>query len=250
MCATARMNFASFLIHGMLIFRGGFVRARVSRSTQNRAYNVYYWDILGDQLKKKSVGSCGQHFYPLGRTTQINTSSRSYYHLFIFQLLHIIFLTYHTNGVHKQQTTFRQRKIIKMRTKQATTSTPRRNKHIFHQKTATYETLQKKKRRNKPGTVALRQIKHYQNTTDLLLRLGPFQKLVREIAREVVADEGSSFMWSREALECLQWAAENYMVCIFVDTSKAATHAKRVTVRPEDLALVRDIRSSVDPNEM
>jgi hypothetical protein len=38
-----------------------------------------------------------------------------------------------------------------------------------------------KKYRFKPGTVALREIKKYQKSTDLLIRKLPFQKLVREV---------------------------------------------------------------------
>ena len=40
----------------------------------------------------------------------------------------------------------------------------------------------KKPQRYRPGTVALREIRKYQKSTDLLLRKLPFQRLVREIA--------------------------------------------------------------------
>jgi len=40
----------------------------------------------------------------------------------------------------------------------------------------------KKPHRFRPGTVALREIRKYQKSTDLLLRKLPFQRLVREIA--------------------------------------------------------------------
>ena len=38
------------------------------------------------------------------------------------------------------------------------------------------------KRRTKPGTVALREIRHYQKSTDLLIRKLPFQRVVKELA--------------------------------------------------------------------
>ena len=41
----------------------------------------------------------------------------------------------------------------------------------------------KKPHRYRPGTVALREIRRYQKSTDLLLRKLPFQRLVREIAQ-------------------------------------------------------------------
>ena len=39
-------------------------------------------------------------------------------------------------------------------------------------------------RRYRPGTVALREIRKYQKSTELLLRRLPFQRLVREIAQD------------------------------------------------------------------
>lgn len=41
----------------------------------------------------------------------------------------------------------------------------------------------KRPRRFRPGTVALREIRRYQKSTELLLRKIPFQRLVREIAQ-------------------------------------------------------------------
>jgi hypothetical protein len=43
------------------------------------------------------------------------------------------------------------------------------------------------KRRYKPGTVALKEIRKYQKTTDLLLLRAPFQRLVRDPSRSKVA---------------------------------------------------------------
>ena len=40
----------------------------------------------------------------------------------------------------------------------------------------------KKPHRYRPGTVALREIRRYQKSTELLIRKLPFQRLVREIA--------------------------------------------------------------------
>eukprot|EP01024_Parvocaulis_polyphysoides_P016900 TRINITY_DN17486_c1_g1_i3.p4 TRINITY_DN17486_c1_g1~~TRINITY_DN17486_c1_g1_i3.p4 ORF type:complete len:109 (+),score=12.41 TRINITY_DN17486_c1_g1_i3:136-462(+) len=42
----------------------------------------------------------------------------------------------------------------------------------------------KKPHRYRPGTVALREIRKYQKSTELLIRKLPFQRLVREIAQE------------------------------------------------------------------
>ena len=46
----------------------------------------------------------------------------------------------------------------------------------------------KKPHRYKPGTVALREIRRYQKSTELLVRKLPFQRLVREIAQDYKTD--------------------------------------------------------------
>lgn len=46
----------------------------------------------------------------------------------------------------------------------------------------------KKPHRYKPGTVALREIRRYQKSTELLIRKLPFQRLVREIAQDFKTD--------------------------------------------------------------
>jgi len=42
----------------------------------------------------------------------------------------------------------------------------------------------KKPHRFRPGTVALREIRHYQKSIELLICKSPFQRLVREIAQD------------------------------------------------------------------
>ncbi|THU60034.1 hypothetical protein C4D60_Mb07t08370 [Musa balbisiana] len=46
----------------------------------------------------------------------------------------------------------------------------------------------KKPHRFRPGTVALREIRKYQKSTELLIRKLPFQRLVREIAQDFKYD--------------------------------------------------------------
>ena len=56
-------------------------------------------------------------------------------------------------------------------------------------KTATVQTGGiKKAHKFKPGTVALREIRRFQKSTELLIRKLPFQRLVREIAQEFKSD--------------------------------------------------------------
>jgi histone H3 len=97
----------------------------------------------------------------------------------------------------------------------------------------------KKPHRYRPGTVALREIRKYQKSSDLLLRRAPFQRLVREIAQSMGMDD---LRFQASALAAIQEAAESYLVGIMEDSNICAVHAKRVTIMPKDMALVRRIR--------
>ena len=98
----------------------------------------------------------------------------------------------------------------------------------------------KKVHRYRPGTVALREIRRYQKSTDLLLRKLPFQRLVREIASEYQTD----LRFQASAIEALQEATEAYMVSMFEYANLCAIHAKRVTVMNKDLSLAKRLRGN------
>lgn len=99
-----------------------------------------------------------------------------------------------------------------------------------------------KPHRFRPGTVALREIRRYQKTTDLLIRKAPFQRLVREIAHGWANDTMKDLRFQSSAVAALQEAAEAYLVGLFEDTNLCAIHAKRVTIMPKDMQLARRIR--------
>nr|XP_009685138.1 PREDICTED: histone H3.3 [Struthio camelus australis] len=90
----------------------------------------------------------------------------------------------------------------------------------------------------RPGTVALREIRRYQKSTELLIRKLPFQRLVREIAQDFKTD----LRFQSAAIGALQEASEAYLVGLFEDTNLCAIHAKRVTIMPKDIQLARRIR--------
>jgi len=75
----------------------------------------------------------------------------------------------------------------------------------------------------RPGTVALREIRRYQKSTELLIRKLPFQRLVREIAQDFKTD----LRFQSAAIGALQEASEAYLVGLFEDTNLCAIHAKR-----------------------
>ena len=110
---------------------------------------------------------------------------------------------------------------------------------------------------------ALREIRFYQKSTELLLRKIPFTRLVREIANNISLDP---LRWTAQALLALQEAVEDFIVHLFEarrsparrtppksdkralaparkqDVNLCAIHAKRVTIKPLDLQLARRIR--------
>ena len=90
----------------------------------------------------------------------------------------------------------------------------------------------------RPWTVALREIRKYQKSTELLIRKLPFQRLVREVAQEYKSD----LRFQSSAVVALQEASESYLVSLFEDTNLCAIHAKRVTIMPKDMQLARRIR--------
>lgn len=90
------------------------------------------------------------------------------------------------------------------------------------------------------GTVALREIRRYQKSSDLLIRKLPFQRLVREIAHDVKTD----LRFQGQAVLALQEASESYLVGLFEDTNLCAIHAKRVTIMSKDMQLAMRIRGS------
>jgi len=71
-----------------------------------------------------------------------------------------------------------------------------------------------------------------------LIKKLPFQRLVREIAREHKPD----LRFQSSAIGALQEAAEAYLVALFEDANLCAVHAKRVTIMPKDIQLARRIR--------
>ena len=97
---------------------------------------------------------------------------------------------------------------------------------------------EKRKIRYRPGTVALREIKRYQKSTNLLLPRASFQRVVRSICSEIDHD----LRFQSQALIALQEATEAYLVGIFEDANLCCIHARRVTIKKQDMELARRIR--------
>lgn len=74
-------------------------------------------------------------------------------------------------------------------------------------------TSARKKQRYRPGTVALREIRRYQKSTDLLIQKLPFARVVREVADDFITSvyaggSGAGLRWQSSAILALQEATE------------------------------------------
>ena len=94
--------------------------------------------------------------------------------------------------------------------------------------------------RYRPGTVALKEIRRYQKSTELLIRRAPFKHLVREIMQNMEHGE-IVLRVSPAAVTALQEAVEAHLVLLFEYTNLCMIHAKRVTIMPKDMQLARRI---------
>ena len=87
----------------------------------------------------------------------------------------------------------------------------------------------KRLHRFRPGTVALKEIRRYQKSTELLIRKLPFQRLLWEISGDhkvITSPLCGKVRFQSLAIKALQEASEAYLVGLFEDTNLCAIHAK------------------------
>ena len=106
----------------------------------------------------------------------------------------------------------------------------------------------KQPHRYRPGTVALREIRRFQKSTDLLILKKPFGRLVKEITQDIEKEAlargfpAKAYRWQGTAILASQEASEARMIDTLHDGQLAAFHAKRVTVKPEDIRLAAKLK--------
>ncbi|XP_047159004.1 histone H3-like centromeric protein HTR12, partial [Vigna umbellata] len=89
------------------------------------------------------------------------------------------------------------------------------------------QTQGKMKKRSKPGTAALREIRRFQRSCELLIPAAPFIRCVKQITHQFSTEVSR---WTPEAVIALQEAAEECLVHLFEDGMLCAIHARRVTL--------------------
>ena len=90
-----------------------------------------------------------------------------------------------------------------------------------------------------PGTVALRSIRKYQRTQELLTQKLPFERFVRKTAKEYHED----FRFSEGVLEQFQGFIELRIVKLFAEAQKIALLSKKISVEAKDIIKAKDILS-------
>ncbi|KAJ2453532.1 centromeric DNA-binding histone H3-like protein cse4 [Coemansia sp. RSA 2336] len=132
-------------------------------------------------------------------------------------------------------------------TRSSTARTPGSSRRSGKTVPTLQHTSPKRKRRAPPGIKALREIRMFQKSTDMLIAKLPFARVVREIAQDYVSDYTHSgtpagLRWQSSAILALQEASEAFLVHLFEDANLCALHAKRVTIMQRDIQLARRIR--------
>lgn len=104
-----------------------------------------------------------------------------------------------------------------------------------------------KKHKYKPGTVALREIRKYQRSGELLGNKAPFRNLVREVIKNVMSfgDFPNGVRCKDATFEALQHHCEQYLVLLNEEANLCAIHGNRITVTPNDLQLARRCRREI-----
>lgn len=93
-------------------------------------------------------------------------------------------------------------------------------------------------RRFSQSVKCLREIRKAVKALNLAIPRLPFQRLCRQICD----DWSIGKRWRRDALECLQEAAEDFLIEFFQDSYICAAHAKRVTLMDKDFVTLRRLR--------
>ncbi|TGZ67526.1 hypothetical protein CRM22_004741 [Opisthorchis felineus] len=104
-----------------------------------------------------------------------------------------------------------------------------------------------KKRKAKRGMKALREIRAYQKSTDLLICKLPFSRVVRSIAMRVLGKDADVYRWQAVCILAIQEAAEALLVSLMESSMKCAAHAKRVTLMPKDIRLAAELQNIPTP---
>ena len=104
---------------------------------------------------------------------------------------------------------------------------------------------QGKLKRRRPGAIALREIRYYQKDDKPIIPARPFVRLIQELTQDEYPNRG--IRWQAEAIRCMQQASERLLAEFFELANDAAIHARRITIMPKDMILVKKMTDAHFP---
>jgi histone H3 len=103
----------------------------------------------------------------------------------------------------------------------------------------------RKAHRFRPGTVALREIRRYQKSTENLVPFTRISNLVRELIRQHTY--GKDVCVQKGVVALLRDTGEEFISRVFAEAQLQAIHAKRITVTVPDMRMAtRTVNFQVD----
>jgi histone H3 len=102
-------------------------------------------------------------------------------------------------------------------------------------------------KRNRPGTVAKRDVRYLQRSTHLILAKSPVNRLVHEIMLEF--DRGTGLKIGLNAVRALQEAGEQEQVKIFGLADLARLHREAGTVSKEDFRFAESLYKTASSSQ-
>ena len=101
-------------------------------------------------------------------------------------------------------------------------------------------------RKGRPATISERRVYFAQRGTEKLLRKAPFVRLVREVSQNLSSpmrykDEFVDPHFSKNALEVLQIAVEDFIIHLYAQANKIADNSTRCTLYARDMKTVKAV---------
>ncbi|EGT58667.1 hypothetical protein CAEBREN_07423 [Caenorhabditis brenneri] len=99
--------------------------------------------------------------------------------------------------------------------------------------------------RKKPrGSVAEKEVKMYQKSTENLIPKAAFARLVKELAQDYM----TPLVFRKDAIDAIQEAAETFIVDLFRKSLIIAKRGNRATITPDDMKTVLAVMGLSEDN--
>ena len=99
----------------------------------------------------------------------------------------------------------------------------------------------KEAKKSRWGMKALKEVRKFQSSTELLIQRLPFQSLVKELIQAKQNDLNVQGL----AMKALQEVGETFLVGLLEQANLCAIHAKYMTIMSKDIQVARQIRWNI-----